>query len=91
MIVYRELLESGGYIEHVLLDTMSEGANYIEIDKTPTPEEIAELNNIKLQELKNKQYQELLETDWYVTRYIETGIPIPENILQIRQEIRNKY
>jgi hypothetical protein len=41
MIVYRELLEGGGYIEHVSLDTMPEGANYIEIDKTPTPEEIA--------------------------------------------------
>lgn len=50
MIVYREILEGGGYIEHISIDTMPEGANYIEIDKTPTPEEIAEANKPKVPE-----------------------------------------
>ena len=50
MIVYRELLSEGGYIEHVSLNTMPEGANYVEIDKTPTPEEIAEANRAKVPE-----------------------------------------
>lgn len=50
MIVYRELLSEGGYIEHVSLKTMPEGANYVEIDKTPTPEEIAEVNKLVVPE-----------------------------------------
>lgn len=50
MIVYRELLETGGYIEHISLDTMPENANYIEVDKTPTLEEIAEANKAKVPE-----------------------------------------
>ena len=41
--------------------------------------------------LKQKAYEELLPTDWYVVRFMETGIPVPEEILQKRQEIRNKY
>lgn len=40
---------------------------------------------------KNIAYEELLPTDWYVVRFIEIGIPIPEEILKQRQEIRNKY
>jgi hypothetical protein len=60
-----------------------------------TPEEIAEQVNQQKQELKKilkqQQYEELLPTDWYVVRLIETGIAIPEQILQQRQEIRNKY
>jgi hypothetical protein len=35
----------------------------------------------------NKQY--LKDTDWYVTRQAETGKPIPEDILQKRQEARD--
>ena len=42
-------------------------------------------------ELKKQQYQELLPTDWYVVRFFETGIAIPQNILNERQMIRNKY
>ncbi len=43
MIVYRELLENGGYIEHESLDTMPENANYIEVDVTPNQTELNEL------------------------------------------------
>ena len=52
MIVYRELLENGGYIEHERLNTMPENANYIEVDKTKTPEEIAQQ---QVEELKQKE------------------------------------
>ena len=41
--------------------------------------------------LKQQAYEELLPTDWYVVRFIERGIPVPEEILQQRQEIRNRY
>ena len=56
-----------------------------------TPEEIAEANKPKVQNLNLQQYQELLPTDWYYTRYIETGQDIPLEIKRQRQEIRNKY
>ena len=63
------------------------GVEYVEA----TPEEIAEANKLKVQNLKKQQYIELSETDWYYTKYIETGQEVPLEIIQLRQEIRNKY
>lgn len=60
MIVYRELLSEGGYIEHVSLETMPEGANYIEVDKTLSPEEIAQKN-------QTEQLEELVSVCEYLT------------------------
>ena len=40
-------------------------------------------------ELKQKAHQQLLQTDWYVTRFVETGKPIPSDILELRNKIRN--
>lgn len=91
MIVYRVYNENGGYIEYSSLQEAPEGAEYIEIDKTPTPEEIQQQENQQKQELKKQAYEELLPTDWYIVRFIETGVPVPEQILQQRQAIRNKY
>ena len=73
--------------QQYLLDKDIVGVDYIE----STPEEIAEANKPKVQNLKLEQYQELLQTDWYYTRYIETGQEVPLEIKQQRQEIRDKY
>lgn len=54
-------------------------------------EEIAEANKQIVQNLKLEHYQELLLTDWYYNRYIETGQEVPLEIKQQRQEIRDKY
>lgn len=49
--------------------------------KPETPEQI--------QEKVNKQAREYLaETDWYVVRFAETGVAIPEDILALRQQAR---
>jgi hypothetical protein len=56
-----------------------------------TEEEIQQQELEQKKILKQQQYEELLPTDWYVVRFVETGISIPEEILQQRQEIRNKY
>ena len=64
------------------------GTDFIE---GATPEEIAEANKPIVQNLKLEQYQELLQTDWYYTRFLETGQDIPLEIKLQRQEIRNKY
>jgi hypothetical protein len=42
-------------------------------------------------ERKRQQHAELLETDWYVVRFAETGVPIPQEIIDLRNQIRNKY
>lgn len=56
-----------------------------------TPEEIAEQENQQKQELKKQAHDELLPTDWYVVRFIERGIAIPEEIKTQRQAILDKY
>ena len=41
--------------------------------------------------LKNEQkFKDLEKTDWYITRFVETGEPIPSEILKERELIRNK-
>lgn len=43
------------------------------------------------QETINKNARAYLEnTDWYVTRFIETGVQIPDEITQKRAEARGK-
>ena len=60
-----------------------------------TPEEIAEANKIIIQQnienIKQQQFKKLSKTDWYITRFIETGIEIPEEILEERKQIRLRY
>ena len=63
------------------------GVTYVDA----TPEEIAETNKLIVQNLKLEQYQELLPTDWYYTRYIETGQEVPLEIKQQRLDIIEKY
>ena len=41
----------------------------------------AEIENLKL---------DLATTDWYVVRFVETGKPIPEEVLAERQEKRDR-
>jgi len=41
-------------------------------------------------DLKKIAHQQLLETDWYITRFIETGKAIPADILELRNKIRNE-
>jgi hypothetical protein len=56
-----------------------------------TIEETEEAENVKKQFQNIEIYNELLLTDWYVVRFVETGIPIPTEILAERQTIRNRY
>ena len=71
-----------------ILTPIWNGTDFVE---SATPEEIAEANKPIVQNLKLEQCQELSPTDWYYTRYIETGQEVPLEIKQQRQEIRDKY
>lgn len=43
----------------------------------------------QLQELANTTAQQyLLDTDWYVIRMQETGVPVPTEVLEARQAAR---
>jgi hypothetical protein len=69
-------------------------------NKYPNPTEIVEgvtieiLEKIKLEKIKTlntQAYNELIVTDWYVTRFLETGKEIPIEIVEERNAIREKY
>ena len=70
------------------IDPIWNGTAFVE---DATPEEIAEQTQFQIQEYKIQQYQELFPTDWYYTRFLETGQEVPLEIKQQRQEIRDKY
>lgn len=57
------------------------GYPQVESRPEPTPEQIQETKNAQ-----NRAY--LAETDWYVTRFAETGEAIPQDVLDKRAEAR---
>ena len=81
-----------------ITETQKLSNDFILVDDIVT-KEVIELNELelqaiedaKVQDLNLQHYQELLSTDWYYTRYIETGQEVPLEIKQQRQEIRDKY
>ena len=92
MIVYRELLENGGYIEHESLNTMPENANYIEVDKTKTPEEIAEANKPKVPEEISAMRLKLQLFDMGITDQdiFEDIDSIPDSMFSIAEKEKAK-
>jgi hypothetical protein len=100
-------LETGFFVGNFPLNELPENSAFADINyqlqfivgkwnsnewiEGATAEEIEQQQLEQQKLLKQQQYEELLPTDWYVVRFIETGIPIPEDILQQRQAIRNKY
>ena len=54
----------------------------------------SEADALQNQEEIDKQIEELQkyldDTDWYIARYSETGVEIPEEVKQKRQEAREK-
>lgn len=80
-------------------DEKSVYLNYAKRDLTE--EELTEVENyiLSIQEntdfsmvmLKNMQAKEILNTtDWYVVRFLETGVPIPEDITELRAAAREQ-
>lgn len=53
-------------------------------------EEIEQARNEKEIEIRKQAYEKLLETDWYVIRFLETGKAIPADILELRSKIRQQ-
>lgn len=51
---------------------------------------LSELKSDKISMVKKKAGDELSETDWYVTRKFETGVDIPQDIIDQRAEARAK-
>ena len=48
------------------------------------------LDELKVLTRDQEAKQYLKDTDWYVTRFIETQTPIPEQIVQSRKEARER-
>lgn len=79
--------------EEIWEEAINKGYNKVKINGTleyfdfRTTEEI---NNAKLLTVKVEAKRYLDSTDWYVTRFIEKGIPIPEEVKIKRDESRMK-
>lgn len=82
MIKYRYTI-GNSTTETLDINLIPEGLEF----ETVEFDEVVEIDN-KF-ELKQRAYQQLLQTDWYVSRFIETGKPIPSDILELRNQIRN--
>ena len=54
------------------------------VPNDPIPEE--EIAHQRIMEIQ----QYLNETDWYVTRFMDTGEPVPEEVRKKRQEARDE-
>jgi hypothetical protein len=55
-----------------------------------TPEQVQqELAQQEQERINNESREYLKSTDWYVVRQQETGVAIPQNILDARQAARN--
>lgn len=83
MIKYRYKIENST-IETLDINLIPEGLEFERIDFQEIIEEVEDSF-----EEKQRAYQQLLQTDWYVTRFVETGKPIPADILELRNQIRN--
>jgi len=56
-----------------------------------TEEDFNKKNEVLISQLKQQQFQELQPTDFYFIRNIETGVEIPQSVLDERTAIRLKY
>lgn len=75
------------YLSTVLEEGDAIDESYV-VDKTPptiTEEDIAADNQ---RTIRNTAKKYLADTDWYVTRYTETGTAIPEDIATARAQAR---
>ena len=75
------------YLDSVLEDADTVDEDYV-VDRTPptiTEEDIAADNQ---RTIRNTAKKYLADTDWYVTRYAETGTAIPEDIATARAQAR---
>lgn len=65
------------------------GVLYSDNQGNPAVRPMPEPSQSELQSAINAKHRQLLkDTDWYVLRLTETGVAIPDNILQLRAESR---
>lgn len=53
------------------------------------PPTIDEVRAEKIAAIKAEAHRLLLPTDWYVVRQVETGMPMPQEVLAYRQAVRD--
>ena len=90
-------LQSNGYLLNSSMSVPNDSGNreyqliqeWIADGNTPEPEFTQdELDAIALAKMKAKAQAYLDATDWYVTRFTETGKAVPEDVLTKRAEAR---
>lgn len=91
----KKLIKADGSISFVnpeFIDSVFEEGDTIEevvIDRTPPSPSEEEIAADYQQQINQNNLKYLQETDWYVTRYIESGVEIPNEIKVKRAEARS--
>lgn len=65
-------------------------ATFLETNTVEEAYTADELRLLSEKEMSDDAVQYLSSTDWYITRQLETGIPVPEEITTLRAEARLK-
>lgn len=75
------------YLDSVLEDTDTVDEDYV-VDRTPPTITEEDIEADRQRNIRNTAKKYLADTDWYVTRYAETGTAIPEDIATARAQAR---
>jgi len=63
----------------------------IDFSKMKTAEQKqAEAEQAEIDRINTEARKYLADTDWYVTRFYETGVAIPEEVSMAREEARSR-
>ena len=65
--------------------------DYTDIIEGATEEEIKTYTEEQIKILNKNQYDELQPYDWYFTRFIRKGVEVPKEIIDITNNIDEKY
>ena len=85
------LCEESKAFGHFQEESVDNLGNVVPAIEKPYTIEITDISLVLEQERVNQESLEYLRsTDWYVTRFVETGVPVPNEITQARALARTK-
>ena len=67
---------------------ISENLEEAKLTYINTPKDIDTLKTSLIASVNSAAYSILLQTDWYITRFVETGVVVPQEISDYRSSIR---
>ena len=83
--------KNSDYYNNTLGDNVIAGDGSVSRTWSNTAKTLSTVKSDKIQEAKNTANSELLPTDWYVVRKVETDVAVPSEITAYRTAVRTCY